>query len=51
MIALAGSNGSSTGEAFDTTAAHTMAYFANWGSTTGAPTLTCVEQSFERIGS
>lgn len=50
MTVLAGSNGGATGEAFDTTASNTMAYFVNWGSTTGAPTITRVWDSFERIG-
>lgn len=36
-------------QAFDTTASHTVQGFAQWGSTTGAPTMTCDLSWFERV--
>lgn len=44
-----GSNTTVNGETINTTANTDMELFASWGSTTGAPTITCVESSFERI--
>ena len=34
----------------NTTISHTMEIESLWGSTTGAPTLTCLSSSFERLG-
>lgn len=45
-----GSNASAAGEVINTTASTDMELFMSWGSTTGAPTITSVESSFERIG-
>lgn len=50
---LFGSNdnpGSASGETLNTTASHTMQLLASWASTTGAPTITCTHQTFERTG-
>lgn len=44
-----GSNTSSAGETLNTTAATDMELFAGWGATVGAPSISCVESSFERI--
>ena len=47
---IAGCNGTGANVAVDTTVANTMLLEAAWGSTTGAPTLTCRGTLFERLG-
>jgi hypothetical protein len=43
-------SGGSTSSAATTTAAESIAFQAKWGSTTGAPTITCTGSLFERLG-
>jgi len=48
IVVVTGPNNTLT--TFNTTISHTMEIESLWGSTTGAPTITCLTSSFERLG-
>lgn len=47
---MAGCDSTAANVTVDTTVSNSMLLEANWGATTGGPTLTCRGQTFERIG-